>query len=378
MKKPKVAFVHDYLTQYGGAEKVLEAFIELFPEAPIYTGIYNKNALAISKIISNQRIITAEKTLINAFPKYFTFLMPLIFEGFDLREYDIIISDGTAWAKGIITKPNQIHISYIHTPPRFLYKYSVESQARNKWYFKPAISIIDHFLRIWDYAAAQRPDYILTNSEETKRRIRKFYRKDATVIYPPVDIQKVDLNKARLNNLKAPYYLLLGRIVPYKNFDLIIEAFNLLGLPLVIMGTGPEEAHLKAIAKENITFMGQVSDEIKMQGLTECLGVISSVVDEDFGIVPIEAMSFGKPVLAHKSGGVLETVKDGINGVFYETQEVDSLIKSIRDFDDAIRHNKFSPEQIKKSIAYLNNKEAFKTKVNNFVVEKWKTLHANS
>ena len=150
----KVAFVHDYLSQYGGAEKTLEALLELYPTADIYTGLYNPKNLP--ETITSKNIIAPRNKLFLKLSKLLTFLMPVIFESFDLRSYDLIISDGTAWPKGVITSPNQLHIAYIHTPPRFLYKYSVETTKRNKWYLKPFVSVVDHFLRIWDFGAAQR------------------------------------------------------------------------------------------------------------------------------------------------------------------------------------------------------------------------------
>ncbi|MEN9389692.1 MAG: hypothetical protein RLY61_776, partial [Candidatus Parcubacteria bacterium] len=173
----KVAFVHDYLSQYGGAEKTLEALLELYPTADIYTGLYNPKNLP--ETITSKNIIAPRNKLFLKLSKLLTFLMPVIFESFDLRSYDLIISDGTAWPKGVITSPNQLHIAYIHTPPRFLYKYSVETTKRNKWYLKPFVSVVDHFLRIWDFGAAQRPNYLIANSIEVQKRIKKFYKRDA-------------------------------------------------------------------------------------------------------------------------------------------------------------------------------------------------------
>jgi len=366
MKKLKIALIHDYLTQYGGAEKTLEAIIELFPDAPIFTGVYEPSKLP--KAITDQKIIYPTSTVLTKFPKYFTFLMPLVFEGFDLSEFDIIISDGTAWPKGVITKPQQLHISYIHTPPRFLYKYSVESQKRFKWYFKPIIPILDHFLRIWDFSAAQRPDYLLTNSKETQKRIQKFYRRNATILYPPVETNvKISAPK---NNLKPTQYVALGRLVAYKNFELIIQAFNILKLPLTIVGSGSELKKLKKIAGSSITFTGYVSKEEKHSILENCLGFIFPTVDEDLGIVAIEAMAHGKPVLAHKSGGPLETVQDGITGMFFEKATVENFISAMKEFDKNVRNGIYDDQKIKKSVQSFE-KARFKEDLNTFIWEKW-------
>jgi glycosyltransferase involved in cell wall biosynthesis len=367
MNKPKVALVHEYLVQYGGAEKTLEEIMDIFPEAPIYTGNYKPDLL--SQKIRNRNIIHPKNSLLGKFPKHLTFLMPLIFERFDLSDYDIIISDGTAWPKGVVTNPDQLHISYIHTPPRFLYKYSVESAKRNKWYYKPFVNLIDLFLRIWDYNAAQRPDFILVNSEEVRSRVQKFYRRDAEVIYPPAETN-YKTNSSEKNNLKAPYYLAVGRLSAYKNFNTLVEAFNLLDIPLIIAGTGTEKNRLKRISNDNITITGQVTDEEKHKLLEGCLGVINPVADEDFGIVPIEAMAHGKPVLAHRSGGHLETVLEGVTGRLFESLRVEDLAQSIRNFDEEIRKGVYEEDKIKQSVQKFSI-DRFKQEFKNYVENKW-------
>ena len=361
-----MAFIHDYLVQYGGAEKTLEIMSDIFPEAEIFTGIYKPDLL--SKKLNSKKIISPGTSLLSKWPKYFTFLMPLYFENFDLRNYDLIISSGNAWAKGVLTKPTQLHISYIHTPPRFLYKYSVESTNRNNWYYKPFVSFIDTSLRVWDYISAQRPDYLLTNSRETSKRIQKFYRREATVIYPPVDVETKPAVES--DNLKAPYYLAAGRLAAYKNFDLIIQAFNLLGLPLEVIGTGKEESKLKKMAKDNIKFLGQASDEVKFRKMNECMGLIFPVEEEDFGIVPIEAMSQGKPVLAHRSGGVLETLRDGIDGMFFDKVTLEEFVSKMKEFDENIKKSVYNSNSIRDHVQkYSVNR--FKKEFEAFVSNKW-------
>lgn len=368
MNKPKVALVHDYLNQYGGAEKTLEAIMELYPEAPIYTGIYNP--AAVSESIRKRHIISTTNSLIGRFQKIFTFLMPSVFEGFDLRQYDLIISDGTAWPKGVLTTPQQLHIAYIHTPPRFLYHYSTESTIRQNILLKPFIHYLDNFLRIWDFSAAQRPDFLIANSAEVQKRIQKFYKRDSVIISPPVEIN-VNV-KGERDNLRNPYYLAVGRLSAYKNFELLVQAFNLLEMPLVIIGTGLEEAKLKKIAKPNIKFLGKVSEEEKHKAYEECLGLIFPVVDEDFGIVPVEAMAHGKPVLAHKS---LQTLTPGLNGMFFERPTVECLVEKLKEFDSAVRKNQFNAEQIKQSVQKYD-KENFKKEFADFVKEKWEAHSA--
>lgn len=372
MGQPKIAFVHDYLLHYGGAEKVLEAMLELYPDSPIYTSIYNPARL--SETIKSKKIICPKNRLYQKFPKYLSFMMPLVFENFDLREYDIIISDSSAWSKGVLTKPEQLHISYIHTPPRFLYKYSVESTKRSVWYFKPFVKVLDSFLRVWDHAAAQRPNYLIANSEEVRSRIKKFYGRDAQVIYPPVEIGLNAQSKSAGEKLKEvldkPYFLIVSRLVAYKNVDLVVEAFNNLETNLLIVGTGGEEEKLKSLAGPNVKFLGKLDEAGKSALIDNCLGVINAVRDEDFGIVPVEAMAHGKPVLAHKSGGHLETVVEGVTGMFFDSLEPDELAQNIKRFEEEVRNKKFDSEKIKK-LAERFSKKRFQDEMKNFIETKW-------
>ncbi len=261
-----------------------------------------------------------------------------------------------------------MHVTYIHTPPRFLYKYSQETTKWEKPFFKPIYSYLVNFLRLWDYAAAQRPDYLVTNSQTTRKRIQKFYGRDAKVIYPPVE---TEINiKDTLKKAEAPFFLAIGRLSKYKNFDLLVETFNQVKYPLIIVGTGIEEKKLKQIAGNNITFVGKISDTKKHELLDNCLGLINPVVEEDFGIVPVEAMAHGKPVLAHKSGGHLETVIDGETGLLFENNTVESLSETLTKFDEMIKNKKFDHGKIIQH-AQKFSKSRFKSEFENFVREKW-------
>jgi len=370
MRQPKVALIHDQLVQYGGAEKTLELIAEMFPDAPIYTGLYKPSNL--SERINSKTIHSPKNFFLERTPKYFSPIMPLIFENFDLREYDLILSDSSCWAKGVLTKPDQLHISYIHTPPRFLYGYSVESTKRNAWYFKPFVMVIDMFLRAWDFASGQRPNFLIANSVEVQNRIKKFYSRTSTVINPPVQIE---IDPVLSDSGSGKYYIAIGRLVAYKNFELLIKAFNINGLPLVIVGNGPEEKKLKSIAGENITFEIKADDEKKKELIKECLGLVNPVKDEDFGIVPIEAMNYGKPVLAHGSGGHLETIKDGANGMFFEDLTPEKLSEKIMEFDKRIRAKAYDPKTIYETAKNFSE-ERFKQEYKNFVMEKWEA-HIN-
>ena len=375
MNEPKVAIIHDSLTQHGGAENTVEAMLEIFPNATVYTSVYKPAAMGKSFKDKAKKVVAGSNSFNSAlgkFPiltKYFTFLLPLVFENFDLSAYDIVLSSSASYAKGVLTKPHQLHVAYIHTPPRFLYGYSVESTKRDAWYYKPVVMVVDHYLKIWDYLAAQRADFIVTNSKEVKRRVKKFYGRDATVINPPVESDYAE-KKYPKDNMQQPYYIALGRLSHYKNFDLIVNAFNLVGLPLKIVGTGIEKDKLKKIAKDNIEFMGRVSDMEKHRLLQHSLGLIFPVKDEDYGITVIEALSHGKPVLAHKSGGPLEIIQDGKDGMFLDSLDLDSFVTKLKEFDEKIREKKSDGDSIKRRSKRFSKKR-FQTELKNFVLEKW-------
>ena len=367
MKNPKVALVHEFFTQWGGAENVFASIAELFPDAPIYTAKLDKKCLQGS--IKDRNIIAPKSAMSNgALMPIFTFLMAPVFEDMDFREYDLIISDGNTWNKGILTKPDQLHITYLHTPPRFLYKYSTESKRRNKWYFKIPFSYVDNILRLWDYVAAQRPEYILVNSKEVQKRVKKFYGRDSMVVSPPTTLNIS--NDEPENKIDGPYFMCVGRLASYKNFDLVIKALNKTGDKLVIVGTGADEKHLKSIANENIIFVGRVSDKEKHALLSKCQGLINPVRDEDWGIVPLEAHAHGKPVLAHNSGGHRETIIEGQNGMFFDKIDEESFIESFAKFKKNISDGKYNAEEIKKSVQRFSE-ERFKKEIYDFIQEKW-------
>jgi len=363
-KNPKIALVHDYINQYGGAEKTLEKIMEIFPEAPIYTGILDLDKLP--EVFKKKQIYTPSMNFVfKKFPKLFTFMMSKRFEEFDLSNYDLIISDGTAWAKSVITNTDQLHISYIHTPPRFLYKYSTESNLRKNILLRPAFAYLDFHLRIWDFAAAKRPDFIIANSKEVQKRIKKFYKRDSIVIYPPVETSHYE----KANEI-YDYYVISGRLSSYKNFDLVIQLFNNINKELIVIGTGIEEKNLKSIANKNIKFKGKVSNEELHETLSHAKGYIFPVKEEDFGIAPVEALSHGVPVLAHRSGGPLETIIEGQDGLFFDEISLESLTEKFIEFDKKINENFFNRKEISERSQKFNE-NIFVNKFSEFVLEKW-------
>lgn len=324
----KLAFVHDYLYTYGGAERLLEAMHRVFPDAPIFTAQYVHENLPQTFPHQYVRPISlAQSRFWRLFAKQLTFLYPVLFETLDLSGYDVVISSSASFAKGVITTSQQKHICYCHTPPRFLYNYEGESTKRDRWYYRPFVGVVDYALRQWDYAASYRVDHFIANSKNTARRIKKFYNRDASVVYPPVLLPKIS-NEMR----KQKHFLIVSRLAAYKHVELAVLACTALNEPLVIVGEGPERSRLEAMAGETIQFVGFVPDEQLQTLYQEAHALIYTTRDEDFGITPIEAMAYGVPVIAHNSGGMRESVIDGETGVLFDDYSVKGLQSAIQQF----------------------------------------------
>lgn len=326
----KIAFVHEYLNQFGGAERMLLSLCAIFPDAPIYTLFYDKNATG--EVFEGREIRTS---FLQRFPfvkKYhrgFPLLMPLAIEQFDFSDFDVVISISASFAKGVVTKPHTKHICICLTPPRFLWDDShkfVEEFGYSRL-IKNILPPFISYLRVWDREASYRVDEFWAISEFIKERIRKYYSKNSDIIYPPVDVSKFYISSDL-----GDYFLMAGRLVAYKRFDLGIKAFNKLGFPLKVVGIGPELKKLKKMAKDNIEFLELVSDD-RLAELYSKTQALILPQEEDFGIVPLEAMASGRPVIAFRSGGAVETIAEGKTGVFFNEQTVDSLAYAVKSFD---------------------------------------------
>lgn len=332
----RIAFVHEYLNQFGGAERMLQVLSAIFPNAPIYTLIHDSDLAG--HIFDDKTVYTS---FLQGLPftknhhRIFPLLMPIAIEQFDFSDYDVVISLSASFAKGIITDHRTKHICYCLTPPRFLWDNSQKLTEEFSFpkVVKKLLPPFTSYLRIWDWEASRRVDEFWSISDFVKNRVKKYYGKESRVIYPPVNVDNFFISKEIGN-----YFLMVGRMVSYKKFDLAIKAFNQLGLPLKIIGTGPEFKKLKKISKNNIEFIGLVSDDQLPEFYSKAKALIFPQ-EEDFGIVPLEAMASGRPVIAYRGGGALETIKENETGIFFDEQNEDSIISAIKTFDD----RKFEP-----------------------------------
>ncbi len=329
----KIAIVHDQLREFGGAERVLVILKKMFPSADVYTSTYDNKALgAHAEIMKRWNIQTSwfgRIPVLNAFYSPLRFLTPWIWESLDFGGYDLVISSTGSWmCKGIKTRTPTVHISYVHHPPRYLYGYETAVEWQKHALIKLYGTILNHFLRIWDFTASQRPDYFIANSMETKRRIQKFYRRNSTVIYPPVHLPDKKILLKRHNN-KNGYFITVSRLARAKHVDILIKAANKYKFELKIVGTGRDEKYLRSLAKPGVEILGNVPDN-KMPGLyLGAQAFLFASVDEEFGIAPVEAMGYGLPVIAFNSGGLPETVREGSNGFLYNKLTPESLYAAI-------------------------------------------------
>lgn len=361
----RIALIHDWLTGMRGGEKVLEVLCELFPSATLFTLLHNKGAL--SPAIEGMEIRTS---FVQKLPlkeegyRYYLPLFPRAIEAFDFSGFNLLLSTSHCVAKGAIPPPGALHICYCHTPMRYVWDMFDEyfGPERSRLAVRAAMRLFRGYLQRWDVASSDRVHYFIANSENVARRIQVYYGRDADIIHPPVDVERF-----RLSERDDGYYLIVTALVPYKRVDLAIEAFNRSGERLVIVGKGPERQRLQLRAGRNIEFLGWQSDEALADLYAGCRALIFPGV-EDFGIVPLEAMACGKPVIAFGKGGALETVvekQEGGTGIFFYEHSVESLLMALEKFRrhswDAreIRQHaeQFSRHRFKERMAaYINEK----------------------
>jgi glycosyltransferase involved in cell wall biosynthesis len=356
----KVALVHDVLNQLGGAEKVLENFLEIWPDAVLHTVFYDEKKTDSKFAKFAKKISPLNKApFARKHPRLFLPLLPWAFERFKFEDFDVVISDSSAFAKGAKAR-GKLHICYCHTPTRFLWTEPDYLNNQNYPYiFKLAGKAVLPLIRKWDYKAAQGIDFLLTNSRNVQERIKKYYSRDSEIIPPPVDTEFY-----KRQGSKRDYFFVASRLEPYKKVEIVIEAFNRLGWPLKVAGSGTNADKLRGLAKSNVEFLGRISDEELRQRYSECKAFIFPA-EEDAGIMVVEAQSCGTPVIAYGAGGSLETVLAGVTGEFFNEQTPDSVMSVLKSFQ---------PEKYDSSVirqhAQQYDKKNFQRRIKEFVEAK--------
>lgn len=358
----RVALVHDFLQSMGGAERVLLALSEAFPEAPIFTLTYDKK---LDNFFGDKTIHTSYLQKFTWLPaKFLLPFYPVAIESLDLGNYDVVISSSHSYAKNIITGPNTLHISYLHSPMRYVWDAwhtYLDTQNLNS-FVKSIVARILHRIRIWDKVGSSRVDSFLANSHNVAGRIRKYYDRSSQVVYPPVDTDHIPVSHD-----KGDYFLVVSRLSTYKAVDVAVEACKHLDLPLVVIGTGEMEDDLRKMAGPKTKILGWADDKTKIDYLRHCRALIFPG-EEDFGIVPVEAMAAGKPVIAYKIGGLLETVIEGTTGIFFLAPTGESLQSALQRFIEI--EDTFSPDTIT-AHAQQFSRERFITEMRAYVRERF-------
>jgi len=346
----KVAIVCSWLNQYGGAERVLEVVHALYPEAPVYTSIFRPDTLPPA-----YRGWDVRPSLLNRLPgargRHHQWLLPLYpyaFEHMDLSSYDLVLSVTSAFAHGVHTSPHALHICYCLTPARFLWDYNTYVARENLGRAaRSVLPLLIRSLRRWDRQAAGRVSQFVGISKTVQQRISQFYGRYAEIIYPPTDVQRFQPAQSH-----EDYFLIISRLVPYKRIDLAVQAFNRLGLPLVIIGDGRDRPALEALAAPNVRFLGRLDDDQAAPYLAGCRAFLFPG-QEDFGIAPIEAQAAGRPVIAYAGGGALETIVEGTTGIFFREQTPESLADAVMRFRD----DDFDPQAIHQQVLRFDRQE---------------------
>jgi glycosyltransferase involved in cell wall biosynthesis len=361
-----IALIHEWLVTLAGAESVLESIYKIYP-GTIYTLFYDKDAIKGS-VFENTPVYCSMLQRLPFGKKHHRLYLPLYpmaIEQFDLREYNLIISSSYAVAKGVLTSSDQLHICYCHSPMRYIWDLTfqyLEASNLTSGLKSFIVRAIFHYLRLWDATSAIRVNEFIANSHYIAHRIWKCYNRTAKVIYPPVDIDKFYINEKRDN-----YFITISRLVPYKKVDIIIKAFNELNLPLLIVGEGPQKKYLQKISNKNITFLGHLAQNDLIKYMSKARAFIFSA-EEDFGIVNVEAQACGIPVIAYGRGGALETVIEDKTGIFFYKQDVESIIKAVKEF--LSKEDKFDPCIIRKNSEQFS-RERFEKEFKNFVDKAW-------
>ena len=360
----KIALIYDRVNKIGGAERILTALAEMYPEAPLYTLVYDKRRAPWASKFEIHTSFLQKLPFAKTYHEFFPVLPVFAFEQLSLNAFDLVISVTSTEAKGIVTTDSTLHISYILTPTRYLWSHYWE-YFQNKLLRYLSLPVVA-LLRLWDYAAAQRPDTLVTISQTSARRIFKYYKRKAQVIYPPVDTKKFVVGSRQLaDKLENSYFLVVSRLVGYKRIEIAIAACNRLSLPLKIVGSGLAEMKLKKLAGPTIEFLGNLTDTELTLYYQNCRALLFPQ-EEDFGITAIEALACGKPVIAYRGGGATEFIKPGVTGELFYPQTVEALEGALEKFKQKTYSREFLRNQ-----ALKFSKERFKDQFKSLIEEEW-------
>lgn len=364
----KLAFVYDRVNKWGGVERVLLDLHQVWPEAPLYTGVYNPQTAKWAQVFKVKPSWLQKFPFAKSHHELYPWLTPLAFESFDFSEFDVVVSITSAEAKGIVTKPSVLHLCYCLTPTRYLWSHEKQYQDQPglgllSGLGKATFKILKKPMKKWDLVASSRPDHYIAISQTVKKRIKKYYDRESWVIYPGIDIKKFSPNSQNPKTQK--YLLVVSRLVPYKNIDLAIRVANHLKKRLVVVGSGKDKRRLKKLAGPTVEFVGNLTDKRLISYYQNCQAVLVTG-KEDFGLVSLEAQASGRPVVALKAGGVLETVVEGKTGIFFEKATVESLKKAVLKLETTQINAQKCLQNAKKF-----DKKRFKTKFKKRVEALW-------
>ncbi|HBQ2103417.1 TPA: glycosyltransferase family 4 protein [Klebsiella pneumoniae] len=371
-QKPNVGIVADWLVTYAGAERVIKEFLDIFPESELYSIVDFLQPEARNELHGKHAVTSFIQNLPkskNNYQKYLP-LMPLAIEQLDVSSHDIILSSSHAVANGILTGPDQLHISYVHSPIRYAWDLQhqyLREAGFNKGIKASIVKYLLHKIRLWDYRTANGVDHFIANSQFISRRIKKVYNRESTVIYPPVDVERFTLN-----DKKEDYYFTASRMVPYKRIDLIVEAFSKMPeKKLIVIGDGSEIGKVKSKASKNVEILGYQPNHIMLEHMQNAKAFVFAA-EEDFGITPVEAQACGTPVIAFGKGGSLETIRplgvDNPTGLFFSEQTIESIISQVNAFERNVEI--FEPENCRLNSLRFSSLR-FKNEMDNFINDKW-------
>lgn len=366
----KIALVHDFLKEYGGAERVLKALHEIWPVAPIYTAFCLKNSAA-GKAFADAKIIESRLAPLIKYKNLYSplrFLTPLVWKSFNLSEYDLVITSASWYvSRGFRIGPKTKVICYCHTPPRYLYGYPTSIEWQRYWPVRIYAAIVNHLIRLYDFRSAQQVDEFIVNSQNVAKRVKKFYRRDSTIIYPPVEVEEII--QTTLGLKPKNYYLIASRIVGGKGIEMAVKAAKKAKVPLKIVGEPAGlrwfGGQLERLKTKEVEFLGWIPDGELYRYYGQCKAFLALETDADFGITPVEAMAAGRPVIAFRGGGYLESVIEGKTGEFFDQPTVESLVKVLKKF----KPENYKPEDCRRQ-AEKFSKERFKREIKEFVERK--------